>query len=84
MDLPLNARRSYLRRYDLLAYMQVTAAFARKSYLHLISLITPLLISISTLVELTNKRMNLEDEVAYSCNIFAVSDSLTCPDIQIS
>ena len=28
--------------------MQVTAAFARKSYLHLISLITPLLISIST------------------------------------
>ena len=21
-------------------------------------------------------------EVAYSCNIFAVSDSLTCPDIQ--
>ena len=47
-DLPLNARKSYLRRYDFLAYMQVTAAFARKSYLHLISLIIPLLISIST------------------------------------
>ena len=48
LDLPLNARKSYLRRYDFLAYMQVTAAFARKSYLHLISLITPLLISISS------------------------------------
>ena len=47
-DIPLNARKSYLRRYDFLAYMQATAAFARKSYLHLISLITPLLISIST------------------------------------
>ena len=23
-------------------------------------------------------------EVAYSCNIFAVPDSLTCPDIQTS
>ena len=46
-DLPLNARKSYLCRYDFLAYMQVTAAFARKSYLHLISLITPLSISIS-------------------------------------
>ena len=29
-------------------YMQVTAAFARKSYLHIINLITPLLISTST------------------------------------
>ena len=48
LDLPLNARKSYLRRYDFLAYMQITAAFARKSYLHLISLVTHLLISIST------------------------------------
>ena len=47
-DLPFNARKSYLRRYGFLAFMQVTAAFARKSYLHLISLITPLLSSIST------------------------------------
>ena len=44
----VKARKSYLGRYDFLAYMQVTAAFPRKSYLHLISLITLLLISIST------------------------------------
>ena len=44
----LNARKPYLRRYNFLAYMQVTAAFARKSYLHINNLITPLLISIYT------------------------------------
>ena len=27
---------------------------------------------------------DVELEVAYSCNIFDVSDSLTCPDIQSS
>ena len=31
--------------------------------------------------ELTNKRVNLEDEVAYSCIFCAVSDSSTCPEI---
>ena len=59
LELPLNTRKSYLRRYDFLAYMQVTAAFARKLYLHLISLITPLLISIFILILSQNLSLDL-------------------------
>ena len=34
--------------------------------------------------EVSRVDTDVELEVAYSCNIFDVSDSLTCPDIQSS